>query len=79
MFRSFVNAFSRDYYRKDLWNSIYELIEAYNDSFTYSPIIKERAYPQHNKEKAKARQEENSFESFVKEIQEQNKTSKLKI
>lgn len=79
MFRSFVNAFSRDYYRKDLWNSIYELIEAYNDSFIYSPIIKERAYPQYNKEKEQTRQEENSFESFVKEIQEQNKTSKLNI
>ncbi len=79
MFRSFVNAFSRYNYRKDLWNSIYKLIDAYNDAFTYSPIIKERACPQHNKEKEQTRQEENSFESFVKEIQEQNKTSKLNI
>lgn len=79
MFRSFVNAFSRKNYHKNLWNSIYELIDAYNDAFTYSPIIKERAYPQHNKEKEQTRQEENSFESFVKEIQEQNKTSKLNI
>lgn len=79
MFRSFVNAFSRYNYRKDLWNSIYKLIDAYNDAFTYSPIIKERAYPPHNKGKEQTRQEENSFESFVKEIQEQNKTSKLNI
>lgn len=79
MFRSFVNAFSRYNYRKDLWNSIYKLIDAYNDAFTYSPIIKERVYTQHNKEKEQTRQEENSFESFVKEIQEQNKTSKLNI
>lgn len=79
MFRSFVNAFSRKNYHKNLWNSIYDLIDAYNDVFTYSPIIKERAHPQHNKEKEQAKQEEDSLELFIKEIQEQNKTSKLNI
>lgn len=84
MFRSFVNAFSRKNYHKNLWNSIYDLIDAYNDAFTYSPIIKERAYPQLYKEKEElekeqAKQEEDSLELFIKEIQEQNKTSKLNI
>lgn len=84
MFCTFVNNYTKRTFDTGLWDSIKALIDGYNDCFITSPLIKKRTYPQLYKEKEElekeqSKQEEDSLELFIKEIQEQNKTSKLNI